>query len=204
MAVYTSGVTIRSVCVFCGSSFGNRDEYRQMALLLGTELAARHVRLIYGGSRLGLMGVVADACLAAGGTVTGVIPQAMVDKEVAHTGLTELHVVNSMHQRKALMAEKSEAFIALPGGFGTLEEFFEVLTWTQLGLQKKACGVLNVLGYFDALVGMTDRAVDDGFLPAEHRKLLRVEIDPCRLLDSFEQFKPPVVNKWIGLTKEAL
>jgi uncharacterized protein (TIGR00730 family) len=147
--------------------------------------------------------VVADACLTAGGAVTGVIPRALVDKEAAHMGLTELCVVASMHQRKALMAEKSEAFIALPGGFGTWEEFFEVLTWTQLGLQKKACGVLNVLGYFDALVAMTDRAISDGFLPAEHRKLLRVETDPKRLLDSFEQFEPPVVNKWMGLTKEA-
>jgi uncharacterized protein (TIGR00730 family) len=146
VAVHASGVSIGSVCVFCGSSPGNRDEYRRAAILLGTELAARHVRLIYGGSRLGLMGVVADACLTAGGAVTGVIPRALVDKEAAHMGLTELCVVASMHQRKALMAEKSEAFIALPGGFGTWEEFFEVLTWTQLGLQKKACGVLNVLG----------------------------------------------------------
>jgi uncharacterized protein (TIGR00730 family) len=150
------------------------------------------------------MGAVANACLSAGGAVTGVIPQALVDKEIAHTGLTELRVVTSMHERKAMMAEKSEAFIALPGGFGTLEEFFEVLTWTQLGLQKKACGVLNVLGYFDALAALTDRAVKDGFLRAEHRELLRVETDPGRLLDSFEHFEPPVVNKWIGLTKEAL
>src|SRR6266481_626511 len=139
-------VMLRAVCVFCGSSFGRRAEYREAAEELGRLLARRGISLVYGGGNVGLMGVIADACLGAGGRVVGVMPRSMVDREIAHLGLTELHVVESMHERKALMADLSDAFIALPGGYGTLEEFAEVVTWSQLGIQVKPCGLLNVEG----------------------------------------------------------
>jgi uncharacterized protein (TIGR00730 family) len=164
---------------------------------MGTALARRGTELVFGGGRVGLMGVLADAVLAAGGRAIGVIPEALVAKELAHRGLTELRVVGSMHQRKALMAELSDAFIALPGGFGTLEEFCEVLTWAQLGLHAKPCGLLNVAGFYDALLELFDRAVSEQFIPGPHRSLVLVEQDPQRLMDLLAGYRPLQVEKWI-------
>ena len=163
---------------------------------MGTLLAQRNIRLIYGGGNVGLMGALAEACLAAGGAVTGVIPQALGDKELAHWGLTELHIVKSMHERKARMAELAGAFIALPGGFGTIEEFFEVLTWTQLGLQRKACGLVNVLGYYDSLLAQADRAAEDGFLQPPHREMVVAAGSPAAVLEMVLHFNPPSLPKW--------
>jgi uncharacterized protein (TIGR00730 family) len=152
---------MKRVCVFCGSSSGSRPEYRTAAEELGTEVVRRKIGLVYGGGNVGLMGVIADAVLKAGGEVMGVIPENLMAKEVGHNGLTKLHVVRSMHERKALMADLSDAFIALPGGFGTLEEFCEIVTWSQLGLHTKPCGILNVQGYYSPLLAMFDHAVKD-------------------------------------------
>jgi uncharacterized protein (TIGR00730 family) len=158
-----------SVCVFCGSAFGSRQAYRDAAAETGQELAKRGIRLVYGGGNVGLMGVIADACLATGGEVVGVIPHSMVEREIAHLGLSKLHIVGSMHERKALMAELSDAFIALPGGFGTFDELFEILTWRQIRIHSKPVGLLNVEGYFDPLLAMADHAVQEGFLRAGDR-----------------------------------
>lgn len=180
---------MKSLCVFCGSSFGNRPIYREAARQLGTLLAEREIGLVYGGAHVGLMGEIANACLAAGGCVTGVIPQALVDREIAHRGLTELHIVGSMHERKALMADLADAFLALPGGSGTWEEFFEVLTWSQLGIQQKVCGLLNIDGYYDALLRFADHAVDEGFLHPEHRTLIIAGTDCEALVDQLGSFR---------------
>ncbi len=167
---------LKSVCVFCGSSFGQREEFKAVAQALGREFATEKVRLVYGGGRVGLMGVVADSVLEAGGEVLGVIPQALHDLEVAHSGLSELQVVDSMHTRKMAMADAAEAFVALPGGFGTFEELFEAITWTQLGIHHKPCLVLNVEGYFDPLLELVKRGVMEGFIsPNAAKILLRVE-----------------------------
>jgi uncharacterized protein (TIGR00730 family) len=189
---------LRRICVFCGSSSGTRLVYQQAAQAVGRLLCRRGIELVYGGGHVGLMGIVADACLNEGGRVIGVIPQALADKEVAHTGLTELRIVGSMHERKALMADLSDAFLALPGGYGTWEEFFEVLTWSQLRIQRKACGVLNVSGYYDPLLDMADRALSEGFLRDVHRDLLLSDADPEQLLDRLSNYAPPTVDKWIG------
>jgi uncharacterized protein (TIGR00730 family) len=188
---------LQRVCVFCGSSAGTRPVYVDAARELARVLTERGTELIYGGSHLGLMGVLADTCLARGGRVTGVIPRALVEKEIAHRGLTKLHVVESMHERKALMADLAEAFIALPGAFGTWEEFCEVLTWSQLGLHRKACALLNVNSYYDPLLAMADRAQEEGFLRDVHRKLVLTDTDPARLLDRLTEYVVPVVDKWI-------
>ena len=190
--------TFSRICVFCGSSGGARPEYAAAAGELGAYLAHHNITLVYGGGRTGLMGVVADAVLQAGGRVIGVMPRPLVDKEVAHLGLTELRVVASMHERKAKMAELSDAFIALPGGFGTFEEFFEVLTWSQLGLHAKPCGLLDVGGYYAPLVALADQAVACGFVRAEHRAnlLQATEVEP--LLDALAAWKPTHREKWIG------
>jgi uncharacterized protein (TIGR00730 family) len=188
---------LQRVCVFTGSSAGIRAEYRDAAQRFGRLLAERGIGLVYGGARVGLMGAVADATLGAGGTVIGVIPQALVAKEIAHTGLTELRIVASMHERKAAMAHLSDAFVALPGGWGTLEEFFEMLTWAQLGLHRKACGLLNVGGYFDALLVFADHAVDQGFLRRENRDMVLVAGAPSDLLDRLAHYQPSRVEKWI-------
>ena len=174
---------MKSVCVFTGSSAGIRPEYREAARDLGRLLAQRGIGIVYGGAHVGLMGAVADAALDAGGSVIGVIPQALVAKEIAHTGLTELRVVASMHERKAMMADLADAFVTLPGGLGTLEEFFEVLTWAQLGLHGKPCGLLNVCGYFDGLLTFTDHAAAEGFVRREHREMVFVADSPVVLLD---------------------
>jgi hypothetical protein len=188
---------MKSVCVYCGSSPGRRPEYGEAARRLGAELAARGLGLVYGGSSVGLMKVVADAVLARGGRVTGVIPEALVRKEIAHRGLTELHVTASMHERKTRMAELSDAFVALPGGLGTLEELFEAWTWGQLGLHAKPCGLLNVAGYWDGLTSFLDLSVAEGFVKAANRAMLVVSDDPADLLDRFGVWRPPAVPKWI-------
>jgi uncharacterized protein (TIGR00730 family) len=187
---------LRRICVFCGSSSGVRPVYQQAAQTVGRLLCRRGIELVYGGGHVGLMGIVADACLHEGGRVIGVIPQALADREVAHRGLTELRIVGSMHERKALMADLSDAFMSLPGGYGTWEEFFEVLTWSQLGIQGKACGVLNVDGYYDPLLQMADRALSEGFLRDVHRELLLSDSDPERLLDRLSSHAVPTVDKW--------
>jgi uncharacterized protein (TIGR00730 family) len=173
---------LRTVCVFCGSYAGARAEYRETTVGLAEALVAGGARLVYGGGRVGLMGVLADAALAAGGQVIGVIPHHLVSHEVAHQGLTELRVVGSMHERKRLMFELSDGFIALPGALGTLEELLEIATWGQLGLHRKPIGILDVRGYFDGLVSLLDHAVAEGFLQPRHRELLLVDDDPAGLL----------------------
>lgn len=188
---------LQRICVFCGSSSGTGEAYLLAAREVGRLLCERGIELVYGGGRVGLMGAVADACLAAGGRVIGVIPQLLVDKEVAHQGLTELHVVQTMHERKALMADLSGAFLALPGGYGTWDELCEVLTWTQIGIQRKASALLNVNGYYDPLLAMADRAVAEGFLLAENRELLLTGTDPSQLLDRLQAYVPPVAGKWM-------
>lgn len=185
------------VCVFLGSNHGQRPEYREAAARVGRLLAERGIGLVYGGASVGLMGVLADACLEAGGEVVGVMPQALVDREVAHYGLTKLHTVHSMHERKAKMAELADAFIALPGGAGTLEELFEVWTWAQLGLHAKPCALLDVAGYFTPLVEFLDRMVTEGFVKSPHREMLVVERDPVALLDRIADYDAPTVTKWI-------
>lgn len=188
---------MKSVCVYCGSNPGRRGTYRVAATLLGQAIARRGLRLVYGGAEVGLMGAVADAALAAGGHVIGVMPQALVEKEIAHKSLTELHVVASMHERKTMMADLSDGFIALPGGVGTMEELFEVWTWAQLGHHDKPCGLLDIAGYYETLEAFLDHQVTEGFVRAEHREMLKIEDDPDSLLDAFEAYEPPRVAKWV-------
>ena len=185
------------VCVFSGSSPGARPAYREAAAGLGRALAARGLELVYGGARVGLMGVLADAALAAGAEVQGVIPAGMVAKEVAHEGLTQLHVVDSMHERKARMADLADAFVALPGGLGTLEELAEILTWAQLGLHQKPCGLLDVGGFFAGLLAFLDHTVTERFVRPEHRGLLLAAAEPEALLDAFARWEPPILEKWL-------
>jgi uncharacterized protein (TIGR00730 family) len=182
---------IRSICVFCGASTGRDPGYAAAAARTGETLARRRIRIIYGGGRLGLMGTVADAALAAGGEVIGVIPRGLVDRELAHPGLTELRVVGTLHERKAAMAELADGFVALPGGLGTLEELAEVLSWAQLDLHSKPIGVLDIGGYFGALESFLDHAVAEGFLAEPHRRLLLRDDDLERLLGWFETWEPP-------------
>jgi uncharacterized protein (TIGR00730 family) len=188
---------MKRLCVFAGSSTGRELEYRRAAEDLGRALANRRIDLVYGGARVGLMGVVADAALASAGRVLGVIPESLVAKEVAHEGLSELRVVSSMHERKAVMAELADGFIALPGGWGTLEEFFEVLTWGQLGLHRKPCGLLNARGYFDGLLSFVEHSIQEGFVRSEYRAMISVASSPGELIDLLEAYEPPVVEKWI-------
>jgi uncharacterized protein (TIGR00730 family) len=188
---------MRAVCVFCGSQAGVKPIYAELARRTGEAVAERGLTLVYGGGRVGLMGVLADAALARGGQVIGVIPEPLAAREVAHSGLTKLHLVGSMHERKALMAELADGFIALPGGYGTMEEFFEVLTWGQLGIHRKPCGLLNVAGYFDAIVAFFDRAFQDGFLLPEHRRMVLEADDPAILLRQMDRYRPPPTAKWV-------
>jgi len=176
---------------------GNRPEYRAAAEDMGAELVRSNIGLVYGGGNIGLMGVLADAVLRAGGEVVGVIPKHLMEREVGHKGLTKLHVVHSMHERKALMADLSDAFVALPGGFGTLEEFCEVVTWAQLGLHAKPCGILNVLGYYTPLLAMFDHAVEERFLKTENRGLVLARESAAELLWALEQWRPARVEKWL-------
>ncbi len=191
---------MKKVCVFCGSSKGTRTVYQEQAKALGTAIARRGMGLVYGGGQVGLMGITADAALAAGGTVVGVIPKALDELEVGHKGLTELHIVDTMHTRKALMADRADGFVAMPGGFGTFDEFCEILTWAQLGEHTKPCAILNVNGYFDLLLRMFDHCVDEGFVKPIHRELIIVEGDVERLLDRMDAWETPAdaeIGKWI-------
>ncbi len=184
--------------VFCGSSPGFDPAYREAAAALGRELAGAGIGLVYGGGNVGLMGVLADAALAAGGEVIGVIPQALVERELAHQGCTELHITANMHDRKAVMAERADGFIALPGGIGTMEELFEVWTWGQLGYHPKPCALVNVGGYYDALIAFLDTMVAQGFLTRDHRDMLIVAESIPDLIDLLADYVPPQTGKWIG------
>jgi uncharacterized protein (TIGR00730 family) len=189
---------VKRVCVFCGSSPGANPAYADATAELGRLLVADGIGLVYGGGAVGLMGVLADSVLGAGGEAVGVIPQALVDREIGHDGLSELRVVGSMHERKALMAELSDAFVALPGGLGTLEELFEVYTWAQLGLHRKPCGLLDVERYFAGIVDFLEHAVRERFVSEEHRAMLMVDRDPRRLIDRLREFEPKAAQpKWI-------
>ena len=193
-----SANSMKSVAVFCGSNFGNSPDYAEGAAALGREIAARGLGLVYGGTRKGLMGVVADAVLDAGGTVTGVINQRLHERGHLHPRLSLHEVVETMRERKMRMAALADAFIALPGGLGTLEELFEAATLTQLGEHTKACGALNLRGYFTPLRAMLDHAVTEGFMRAEHRDMVVIDTDPARLLDALAAWQAPTVSKWIG------
>jgi uncharacterized protein (TIGR00730 family) len=191
---------MRRICVYAGSNPGRDPAYAEAAAALARHLAERGTGVVYGGGKVGLMGVVADSALAAGGEVIGVMPQDLIDREIGHDGLTELRVVGSMHERKALMAELSDGFVALPGGAGTLEELIEIYTWSQLGLHRKPMGVLNVNGYYDGLAALLDHAVQEGFLREQHRAALHVADDPAALLERFEGWEPSGLGKWLDRT----
>lgn len=186
------------VCVFCGSGKGNRAEYSVLSRRLGSALVDHGLGLVYGGANIGLMGTLADEVLRRDGYVIGVIPKALVAKEIAHPKLTDLRVVGSMHERKATMAELSDAFIAMPGGFGTIEEFVEVLTWAQLGLHRKPCALLNVAGFFDPFLRFIDHMVKEEFVSKESSQLVLSDSDPVRLLKKIKEWQPPQTQKWIG------
>ncbi len=186
-----------NICVFCGSSLGAREDYREAAWRLGKTLAERDIGLVYGGASVGLMGVVADAALEHDGPVYGVLPKALADLEIAHDNLTELHIVTSMHERKAKMADMSDAFIALPGGIGTLEEMFEVWTWSQLGFHAKPVGLLNVAGFFDGLERFLDNLVSEAFVKQAHRSILCADEDPGALMDKLAAAELPKDRKWV-------
>jgi uncharacterized protein (TIGR00730 family) len=188
---------MRSVCVFCGSSSGKDPRYLAAATTMGRLIAERNAVLVYGGAKVGLMGAVADAALAAGGEVVGVLPEALAAKELAHTSLTRLEVVSSMHERKARMAELSGAFVALPGGAGTLEEIFEIWTWGQLGFHGKPAGFLNVSGYYNGLAAFLDHTVKEAFVKPDHRDMLTFSDDPAALLDALAAYEAPVSEKWL-------
>ena len=189
---------MKQICVYCGSNMGAREIYRDAARALGNEMARRGIGLVYGGSNIGLMGIVADAVLDAGGSVVGVMPEHLAAKEIAHAHLTELRVVKTMHERKALMADLADGFVALPGGFGTYDEFCEVVTWAQLGLHQKPCAMLNVAGYYDAMIAMFDHATQEGFVRDTHRAMLILSSDTSDLLDQMQNYHAPIVSKWIS------
>ena len=188
---------MKRICVFAGSSAGARRSYRNTAEDLGRTLARRGIGVVFGGGRVGLMGVLADAALGAGGDVIGVIPKALDAKELGHKGLTELRIVASMHERKAMMADLSDGYIALPGGWGTMDELFEILTWGQLGLHQRPCGLLNVDGYFDGLLAFMTHMIDERFVRPENGSMLAVAISPAELLDRMAAYVPPAVEKWL-------
>jgi len=190
---------MKRICVFCGSSPGSGPEYLHAAKNLGYTLARKDLGLVYGGAKVGLMGKIAEAVLEKGGEVIGVIPKGLVEKKVAFAGLADLRVVDSMHERKALMADLSDGFIALPGGLGTIEEFFEVVTWAQLGIHPKPCGLLNVKQYFNWLLDFLDHTVNENFVELEHRSMILVDENPEKLLHKFETYHPPIIDKakWV-------
>ena len=188
---------MKSITVFCGSSSGFRPEYAVAAKELARLLVEQNIRLVYGGGKVGLMGIIADEVMKNGGEVIGIIPEALDKKEVAHRGITELRVVSSMHERKAMMAELADGFIAMPGGIGTFEEFFEILTWAQLGFHDKPCGILNVANYYDGLLNLCNNAVKEGFLRQQHSELILADSDSVRLLEKMKNYKPQTVQKWI-------
>ena len=188
---------MKSICVYCGSSVGASPEYADAARMLAKVMVEDNIALVYGGGNVGLMGVIADEVLRLGGEVTGIIPKALMDKEVGHHGLTRLHIVKDMHERKAMMASLSDGFIAMPGGIGTLEELFEVFTWSQLGLHEKPIGLLNVKGYYDGLVGFLDHMVTERFLKAEQTSMLIHESEPKQLVERFKAYTPRRYDKWL-------
>ncbi len=190
---------MKKICVFCGSSFGNNKSYSDTANILGNLIAKNNIELVYGGASVGLMGEIASAVLNAGGKVTGVIPKQLIEKEVAHTGLNDLRIVGSMHERKSLMAELSDGFIAMPGGFGTLEEVFEVVAWGQLNFHNKPLGLLNVNGYYNNLIKFLDHSVNENFIKPEHREMILVDNDPEAMLTQLQNYIPPKFDKadWI-------
>ena len=188
---------IKKICVYCGSSPGTKPEYTSEAKRLGELLSAKQIELIYGGSILGLMGTIANAVLASGGKVTGIMPRFLIKKEIVHTNLTRLIQVETMHERKTQMADLADAFVALPGGWGTMEEFFEVLTWGQLGLHSKPCGLLNICNYFDFLTAFLDHSVSERFLSKDNRNMIILNHDPVMLLDELESYQPPKSEKWL-------
>lgn len=183
--------------MFCGSNVGARAVYQQAADALGQEMTRRGIGLVYGGGKVGLMGVIADAVLRAGGEVIGVMPDHLVNKEIDHHALTELRIVGTMHERKALMADLSDGFIAMPGGFGTYDEFCEIVTWAQLGLHRKPCGMLNSAGFFDSMLTMFDHATREGFIRPDHRAMILVAPEPNIVLDRMQEYHAPVVEKWL-------
>lgn len=189
---------MQRVCVYCGSNSGSRSVYAEAARDLADVLVRHDLELVYGGAGKGIMGVIANAVLERGGKVHGVIPQMLCDMEIAHEGLTELHVVSSMHARKTMMAALSDGFIAMPGGFGTLEEIIEIITWGQLHFHDKPCGLLNVDGFFDRLLGYLDHATNEGFLRPENRRMLLSDNDAAALINKFERYTAPHVSKWTG------
>jgi uncharacterized protein (TIGR00730 family) len=190
--------TIKSICIYCGSSPGRLEAYSSAAFSLAESLVSRNIRLVYGGASIGIMGMVADEVLKLGGQVVGVIPKALSHKEIVHQHLTELHITQSMHERKMLMAELSDGFIALPGGIGTLEELFEIWTWAQLGFHQKPCGLLNVEGYYDSLIQFLDHVLAEQFVKEHHHAMLIVETNPDVLLDRYVNYQPPAVQHWVG------
>jgi len=191
---------MKRLCVYCGSRPGSQPDYPEAAENLARALVRRKIEVVYGGASVGTMGVLANTVLAEGGHVIGIIPQAIVDREVVHRGLSDLRVVTSMHERKVLMAELSDGFIALPGGLGTLDEVFETLTWGQLGLHQKPCGLLNIRDYYRGLIDFLDHAVAERFITDVHRAMLLVEEEPERLLEHFERYQVPAVAKWVDRT----
>ena len=192
---------MRRICVYCGSNLGAKPVYATVARDLAEILVRHDIELVYGGASKGIMGVIADRVLELGGKAHGVIPKLLVEKEIAHEGLTEQHIVTSMHERKSMMAALSDGFIALPGGFGTLEELIEILTWAQLRFHDKPCGLLNVQGYFDHLLSYLDHAEAEGFLKTENRRMLLSDTDPAGLVGQFERYTAPRVDKWIEAGK---
>ncbi|MGR3294123.1 MAG: LOG family protein [Candidatus Scalindua sp.] len=188
---------MKRLCVYCGSSSGRQSDYARVARELARSMVNRNIDLVYGGASVGIMGEIANAVLEEGGEVIGIIPKGLFKKEVAHTGVTELREVDSMHERKTLMADLSDGFIALPGGFGTIEEIFEIITWSQLGMHRKPCGLLNVCHYYDKLIGFLDHAVSEQFIKSTHRSTIFIDECPDTLLDKFESYKAPETTKWL-------
>ncbi|MCE2030297.1 TIGR00730 family Rossman fold protein [Sessilibacter corallicola] len=192
---------MNKVCVYCGSSSGRTSDYITYANQLADVFLSKNIELVYGGASIGVMGALANRMIARGGRVTGVIPKALAEKEIAHSGLTNLHVVESMHNRKMMMAELADGFIALPGGMGTFEELFEVLTWAQLGFHHKPCGLLNSNRFYDQLISFLNHAVDEKFIKPVHRDLLLVSSDPAQLVEKMENYSPIIDDKWISETE---
>ena len=193
---------MKSICVYCGSSPGNHPKFVELARLTGRLLAERGIRLVYGGGNVGLMGACADAVLSAGGEVVGVIPEHLMNKELGHRGVTELHIVKDMHERKALMIALADGFISLPGSIGTFEETFETMTWSQLGLHPKPCGILNLDGYYDPLIALLENSVNNGFMRKEHLGLLYVDTEIASLIDRLHAHIPVTVDKWLDRVKD--
>ena len=192
---------MKRICVYCGSAVGASSVYVQMAEKLAIELVKRNIELVYGGAQVGVMGSIANSVLAAGGSVIGVLPVGLFRTEVPHDGLTQLIEVSSLHERKAKMAEISDAFIALPGGLGTLEELFEILTWAQLGLHKNPVGILNVNGFYDKMLDYLDHAVAEKFIRLQHREMILVDADIESMFEKFSQYEPPIGQKWVDLER---